>query len=166
MLWRVSPAHLFRRVVEAKKTTAELQRGGRGEESVQAESRRHLRRRAPRRVYPTAALRQLNCFGLQYCGAGSALTTERKELSPAPPNTSLNERKLMNCPKCGNNLPNDARFCSVCGSNLSATAGAGVQAPPSAPPSGYAGAGGIRIDSDGRGSGRGYSFEVLYQGNI
>jgi len=59
MLWRVSPARLFRRVVEAKKTTAELQRGGRGEESVQAESRRHLRRRAPRRVYPTAALRQL-----------------------------------------------------------------------------------------------------------
>src|SRR5262249_40295968 len=79
-------------------------------------------------------------------------------------NTSPNERKLMNCPKCGNNLPNDARFCSVCGSNLSATAGAGVQAPPSAPPGGYAGAGGIRIDSDGRGSGRGYSFEVLYQG--
>src|SRR5262249_61142673 len=71
---------------------------------------------------------------------------------------------MMNCPKCGNNLPNDARFCSVCGSNLSATAGAGVQAPPSAPPGGYAGAGGIRIDSDGRGSGRGYSFEVLYQG--
>jgi len=77
----------------------------------------------------------------------------------------------MNCPKCGNNLSNDARFCSVCGSNLSAMAGAAAQAPP--PPSGYAasgnaggyaGAGGIRIDSDGRGSGRGYSFEVLYQG--
>jgi uncharacterized protein (TIGR00266 family) len=29
---------------------------------------------------------------------------------------------------------------------------------------GYAGAGGIHIDSDGRGSGRGYSYEVLYQG--
>ncbi|MBO0727213.1 MAG: TIGR00266 family protein [Blastocatellia bacterium] len=65
----------------------------------------------------------------------------------------------MNCPKCGNNLPNDARFCSVCGSNLSAMAGA---APP--PSNGYAGAGGIHIDSDGRGSGRGYSYEVLYQG--
>jgi uncharacterized protein (TIGR00266 family) len=71
----------------------------------------------------------------------------------------------MNCPKCGTNLPNGARFCSVCGSNLSAMAG---QAPPP-PPGGYqaggpAGAGGIRIDSDGRGSGRGYSYEVLYQG--
>src|SRR5215813_7073461 len=29
---------------------------------------------------------------------------------------------------------------------------------------GYAGAGGIHIDNDGRGSGRGYSYEVLYQG--
>ncbi len=65
----------------------------------------------------------------------------------------------MNCPKCGTNLPNDARFCSVCGSNLSA---AGAQAPPAG---GYASAaGGIRIDSDGRGSGRGYSYEILYQG--
>src|SRR5499426_708777 len=68
----------------------------------------------------------------------------------------------MNCPKCGNNLPNDARFCSVCGSNLSGMAGAGAQAPP--PSSGTAGAGGIHIDSDGRGSGRGYSYEVMYQG--
>ncbi len=65
----------------------------------------------------------------------------------------------MNCPRCGTNLPDDAKFCSVCGSNVSA---AGVQAPPggsygSAP-------GGIRIDSDGRGSGRGYSYEIHYQG--
>jgi uncharacterized protein (TIGR00266 family) len=68
----------------------------------------------------------------------------------------------MNCPKCGNNLSNDARFCSVCGSNLSATAGSAP--PPAGHAGGYAGAGGIHIDSDGRGSGRGYSFEVLYQG--
>src|SRR5215470_11700588 len=68
----------------------------------------------------------------------------------------------MNCPKCGNNLSNDARFCGVCGSNLSAAAGA---APPSSSSyGGYSGAGGIHIDSDGRGSGRGYSYEVLYQG--
>jgi uncharacterized protein (TIGR00266 family) len=72
----------------------------------------------------------------------------------------------MNCPKCGNNLPNDARFCSVCGSNLGAPGGyAGQAAPPAANyAGGYAGAGGIHIDSDGRGSGRGYSYEVLYQG--
>src|SRR5262245_57138285 len=78
----------------------------------------------------------------------------------------------MNCPKCGNNLPNDARFCSACGSNLSVMAGAGAgtgaqapaQAPPPPPSGGPAGGAGIRIDSDGRGSGRGYSYEVMYQG--
>jgi uncharacterized protein (TIGR00266 family) len=82
----------------------------------------------------------------------------------------------MNCPKCGSNLPNGARFCGACGLNLSAMPG---QAPPPQPaqpaqpggyqqPGGYAGgpagSGGIHIDSDGRGSGRGYSYEVLYQG--
>src|SRR5215468_7230319 len=77
----------------------------------------------------------------------------------------------MNCPKCGTNLPNDAKFCSVCGSNLGGPARSGSQVPP--PPSygssgggssrGAAG-GGIHIDSDGRGAGRGYSFEILYQG--
>ncbi len=63
----------------------------------------------------------------------------------------------MNCPKCGTNLPNDARFCSVCGSNIGATVGSGGAPPP--PP-----AGGIKIDSDGRGSGRGYGFEIHHTG--
>jgi uncharacterized protein (TIGR00266 family) len=47
----------------------------------------------------------------------------------------------------------------------------GAQAPPPSggyapggPAGGQAGAGGIHIDSDGRGSGRGYTYEVLYQG--
>ncbi len=72
----------------------------------------------------------------------------------------------MNCPRCGNNLPNDARFCNNCGLDLSAAGAAGAQAPPAGGMGGgYANAGGgIRIDSDGRGSGRGYSYEILYQG--
>src|SRR5262245_16525225 len=68
----------------------------------------------------------------------------------------------MTCPNCGTNLPTDARFCSVCGSNISATAPTANVV--SRPPGSHTGAGGIRIDSDGRGSGRGYSYEVLYQG--
>jgi uncharacterized protein (TIGR00266 family) len=72
----------------------------------------------------------------------------------------------MNCSKCGTVLPNDARFCSVCGSGVVAAApNAGyAQAPP--PRSGQSGqsGGGIHIDSDGRGSGRGYAFEILYGG--
>ncbi len=64
----------------------------------------------------------------------------------------------MVCPKCGTNLQNDARFCSVCGSNLSAVSGSGAGA-------GFQGAGGgIRIDSDGRGAGRGYKYEILHPG--
>src|SRR5262249_47408665 len=72
----------------------------------------------------------------------------------------------MTCPKCGAHLPTDARFCSVCGSNISATATAPTANVGPTPPSGHVGAGGsgIHIDSDGRGSGRGYSYEVLYQG--
>ena len=67
----------------------------------------------------------------------------------------------MNCSKCGAPLINGARFCGACGtpvaeSSMSAQAGnreAGV---------GSAGRG-IYIDSDGRGEGRGYSYEVLHQ---
>jgi uncharacterized protein (TIGR00266 family) len=70
----------------------------------------------------------------------------------------------MTCPKCGAHLPTDARFCSVCGSNISATATAPTANVGHTPQSGHVNVGGIRIDSDGRGSGRGYSFEVLYQG--
>src|SRR5262245_7984775 len=70
----------------------------------------------------------------------------------------------MTCPKCGARLPTDARFCSVCGSNLGATASSPTANVGPTPPRGNTGASGIRIDSDGRGSGRGYTYEVLYQG--
>jgi uncharacterized protein (TIGR00266 family) len=73
----------------------------------------------------------------------------------------------MNCPRCQASLPPDARFCNLCGFNLSAAA-----APPPPPPgagarpSGPSGssAPGIQIDADGRGAGRGYSYEIAHQG--
>lgn len=65
----------------------------------------------------------------------------------------------MNCPKCGTQLPNEARFCSVCGSNITAARPANPASRAEAPA-----AGGIRIDSDGRGSGRGYSFDIQHAG--
>ncbi len=55
----------------------------------------------------------------------------------------------MNCPACGTSLPEGARFCSVCGSNIGESGGTTP-------------GGGIRIDKDGRGSGRGYGFEILH----
>lgn len=62
----------------------------------------------------------------------------------------------MNCPRCNIYLPDDAKFCSGCGSNTG-PAGSGS--------AGRSGQGqGIRIDEDGRGSGRGYSFEIKHNG--
>ena len=66
----------------------------------------------------------------------------------------------MNCPRCATPLPQDAKFCSVCGLNLTAGTGATSGQPGAAPNSGR----GINIDADGRGMGRGYSYEILHQG--
>ena len=58
----------------------------------------------------------------------------------------------MFCPSCRSQQADNARFCAVCGASL---------APTGATPS--PGGRGINIDSDGRGMGRGYSFEILHQ---
>ncbi len=55
----------------------------------------------------------------------------------------------MLCSSCQTALPDDARFCSVCGQ------------PASAPS--VRDTGGFRIDADGRGAGRGYKYEILHQ---
>jgi len=64
----------------------------------------------------------------------------------------------MNCPSCQTYQPDDARFCSTCGANMS-------PAPVAQSSQGAAGAAprGIHIDSDGRGTGRGYGYEILHQ---
>jgi uncharacterized protein (TIGR00266 family) len=81
----------------------------------------------------------------------------------------------MNCPKCGSELFPTAQFCTVCGLPVSAPAGGQPQFNPpppfnpqqGSPQGGAPGQGtpqhGIHIDSDGRGSGRGYSYEILHQ---
>lgn len=63
----------------------------------------------------------------------------------------------MNCPSCQTYQPDDARFCSVCGTVVPS----GQSSVSSAPDP--RGTQGIRIDTDGRGSGRGYSFEILHR---
>jgi uncharacterized protein (TIGR00266 family) len=57
----------------------------------------------------------------------------------------------MNCPKCGSPMDQGSTFCGVCGNRLSESAPA------------YQQAGGIQIDADSRGQGRGYQWEVLHQ---
>jgi uncharacterized protein (TIGR00266 family) len=68
----------------------------------------------------------------------------------------------MNCPTCGAALIPDAKFCGACGTQMSTQ----PAAPP--PPNAWsqdapAGSGGIRIDEDSRGQGRGYTWEILHQ---
>lgn len=55
----------------------------------------------------------------------------------------------MNCPKCGAPLMQGATFCGGCGNRM---------APATSPQ-----AGGIQIDPDSKGQGRGYSWEVVHQ---
>ncbi len=57
----------------------------------------------------------------------------------------------MNCPKCGAQLLPDARFCGSCGFTLQQPA---VNQP----------VGAFHFDTDGRGQGRGYTWEIKFQG--
>src|SRR6267142_2364116 len=59
----------------------------------------------------------------------------------------------MNCAKCGAPMLPGATFCGGCGTRVDAAA------PVSGAPAGER----IHIDSDSRGQGRGYSYEVLHQ---
>lgn len=89
----------------------------------------------------------------------------------------------MNCATCGANLIPDAKFCGACGTPTAAQPSAPQQQeqqqawpqqPPQPPPqpqqqqwsqqSAPTGVGGgINIDEDSRGQGRGYSWEILHQ---
>ena len=60
----------------------------------------------------------------------------------------------MTCPKCGAQLLPGSTFCGACGHRL---------APAETQPVSQGAGRGIQIDEDARGSGRGYSFEVLHQ---
>jgi uncharacterized protein (TIGR00266 family) len=78
----------------------------------------------------------------------------------------------MNCPNCNAPLLPNAQFCGACGTKLGAQTG-GAQASGSATDytaggvAGYTAGGatghGINIDEDSRGTGRGYSYEILHQ---
>lgn len=74
----------------------------------------------------------------------------------------------MNCPKCTVELLPNARFCGSCGFTLAPQTPPQVsqpQQPQSAPPQNAARqAGAFNVDADGRGQGRGYTWEIHYQG--
>lgn len=62
----------------------------------------------------------------------------------------------MNCPKCNAPLLDNAKFCGACGTTLQPS----QQQPYSPQPAG----GSFHFDTDGRGQGRGYTWEILHQG--
>ena len=57
----------------------------------------------------------------------------------------------MTCPKCGAQLLEGSTFCGACGNRLTPAATQPMNQ------------GGIHIDEDSRGQGRGYDYEVLHQ---
>ena len=78
----------------------------------------------------------------------------------------------MNCPRCNAPILPDAKFCGSCGLTVNAqpqTSQASYQPNPPPVPPNYqnqqsGGQGAFRFDSDGRGQGRGYAWEILHQG--
>ena len=59
----------------------------------------------------------------------------------------------MNCPRCGAPMVDGSTFCGGCGNRL------GAPVPSYQAPAGQ----GIHIDTDSKGQGRGYTYEVLHQ---
>lgn len=81
----------------------------------------------------------------------------------------------MNCPKCTIELLPNARFCGSCGATIEPIAASeGQLSAGSVPPIGqgqfgenpthYPSGGAFHFDPDGRGQGRGYNWEIDYQG--
>lgn len=77
----------------------------------------------------------------------------------------------MNCPRCSSALLPDAKFCGSCGLTLNnqsqsqqSNPSSNQQTPPIYQNQQPAGQGAFRFDSDGRGQGRGYTWEILHQG--
>ena len=66
----------------------------------------------------------------------------------------------MICPTCSAQLLDNAKFCGSCGATIQTTAAA---PPPQARPTQSEG-GAFRFDVDGRGQGRGYTWEIKHQG--
>jgi uncharacterized protein (TIGR00266 family) len=67
----------------------------------------------------------------------------------------------MICPTCTAQLLDNAKFCGSCGATIQTTAAA--PPPPQARPTQPQG-GAFRFDVDGRGQGRGYTWEIKHQG--
>ena len=71
----------------------------------------------------------------------------------------------MNCPKCNASLLPNAKFCGSCGTVLQAAAPPPYQPSQGSPPRSGPGEA-FHFDSDGRGQGRGYTWEIKHPGSF
>lgn len=69
--------------------------------------------------------------------------------------------QMLNCSRCGELLSEGAQFCGNCGARVEQTPIENIA--PLPPINSNTASGGIRIDEDSRGEGRGYRYEVLHQ---
>ncbi|MGB9179961.1 MAG: TIGR00266 family protein [Pyrinomonadaceae bacterium] len=69
----------------------------------------------------------------------------------------------MTCPSCGASLQEGAGFCGTCGFRLNEAQSQQQSAGGEQSYAQQGGAGGINIDEDARGQGRGYSYEIMHQ---
>ncbi len=73
----------------------------------------------------------------------------------------------MNCPRCTVSLLPNARFCGSCGLTLADSPQQQPAAPPVSPSSASStAAGAFHFDPDGRGQGRGYTWEIKHAGSF
>ena len=74
----------------------------------------------------------------------------------------------MNCPKCNASLMPNAKFCGACGLTLApetpSTPPANIPPPPPPRQQQATPGGAFQFDADGRGQGRGYTWEIEHQG--
>src|SRR6266550_6671540 len=59
----------------------------------------------------------------------------------------------MNCPSCGNQIAPGGTFCGRCGTRVESNQAPAASRSPH----------GINLDTDGQGTGRGYSYEIQHQ---
>ncbi|HMS44108.1 MAG TPA: AIM24 family protein, partial [Pyrinomonadaceae bacterium] len=70
----------------------------------------------------------------------------------------------MNCPKCNANLMAGAKFCGACGFTMQQAQAQQFQQPQAQPQQSATTGGAFRVDRDGRGQGRGYTWAIEHQG--
>lgn len=95
------------------------------------------------------------------------MRSENSQFSPL-----ISHFKIMNCPKCNTTLMAGVRFCGTCGFTLQQAQpqmppqAQQFQQPPQTPqqPQGGTTGGAFRVDRDGRGQGRGYTWAIEHQG--